>query len=287
MPYGELSRQRVQRFASVADLAAADCTVEEREEYEPHVAAGNIVFAGVDYAAILAAAEREADAILWDGGNNDFPFLRPGLHIVIADALRPDQVATHHPGEAVLRMADVIVAAKVDSAAAPDVERLVANLRAVNPKAPIVRASSPVRLDDVDAVRGRRVIVVEDGPSLTHGGLATGAGYRAARDAGAEPIDPRRWAVGEIAQVYARYPHIGRVLPAVGYGAEQLAALSETIERAAADAVIAATPVDLARLVRTAKPVIRARYDYADAGEPSLARFVGDFLDRVAAARSC
>jgi predicted GTPase len=285
MPYGDLARQRAQRFASRADLDAAQCTIEEREEYEPHIAAGNVVFAGVDYAAILARAEPEADIVLWDGGNNDFPFLAPDFHIVMADALRPGQATTHHPGEAVLRMADAIVVNKVDAAAAPDVERVVAEVRAVNPHAPVVRAASPVRLDDAPSLRGKRVVVVEDGPTVTHGGMATGAGHVAALAAGAIPVDPRPFAAPLIGAVYARYPHIGAVLPAVGYGAAQIAALTQTLEAAPADAVIAATPVDLAALVRTSKPIVRARYEYQDAGEPNLAALVDRFLARGEAAR--
>jgi predicted GTPase len=278
MPYGDLARQRVQRFATLADLAAADCTVEEREEYEPHIAAHNVVFAGVDYAAIVAAAEREADAIVWDGGNNDFPFLKPDLHIVVADALRPDQCATHHPGEAVLRMADVIVANKVDAAPADAAARLIAACRAINPTAEIVRAASPVRLDGAADLRGRRVVVVEDGPTITHGGMADGAGWRAALAAGAVPVDPRDAATPEIAAVYRAYPHIGHVLPALGYGAGQLSTLRATIEACHADAVVAATPIDLGRLIHTSKPIHRARYEYADAGSPTLAARIGRFL---------
>src|ERR1019366_7523052 len=215
MPYGDLARQRVQIFASLRDLDAADCTVEEREEYEPHIALGNVVFAGVDYAAILAAAETAADIIVWDGGNNDFPFLSPDLHIVVADALRPRHIATHHPGEAVARMADVLVVNKVDAASSHDIETAIEGLRAVNPTAPIVRAASPVLLDDPDAVRGRRVLVIEDGPTITHGGMAFGAGHVAAIAAGAaDMIDPRLSATPEIQAVFRAYPHIGMVLPA-------------------------------------------------------------------------
>jgi predicted GTPase len=278
MPYGDLARQRVQRFATMADLAAAECTVEEREEYEPHIAAGNIVYAGVDYAEITKAAERESDVIVWDGGNNDFPFLRPDLHVVLADALRPDQLTTHHPGEAVLRMADIIVANKIDAATAGATERLIEQCRAINPSAEIVRAASPIRLDDSASLRGRRVVVVEDGPTITHGGMSDGAGYRAALAAGAIPVDPRDGASPEIAAVYRQYPHIGRVLPAVGYGAAQLAALQATIEDCRADAVVAATPIDLARVIRSTKPVHRARYEYADAGSPTLAQYLDRFL---------
>lgn len=281
MPYGDLEKQRVQRFASLADLDAAQCTIEEREEYEPHIALGNVVFAGVDYAAILRAAETEADIVVWDGGNNDLPFVRPDLHITVADALRPDQVATHHPGEACARMADVLVANKVDAAHAEDVDALVGRLRAVNARAQIVRGASPVRLEDAAAVRGRRVLVVEDGPTITHGGMAYGAGHVAAVAAGAsEIVDPRAAAVGEIAAVFERYPHIANVLPAIGYGAVQLRALEQTIDRTDADLVVSATPVDLARLIRIAKPVARARYEFSEVGEPKLSAIVDGFIDR-------
>ena len=283
MPYGALERQAVQRFATPADLEAADCTVEEREEYEPHIAAGSAVYAGVDYRAILDAAEFEADIVLWDGGNNDYPFLRPDLHVVLVDALRPGHVTTHHPGEAVLRMADVVVVNKVDVAAPGDADKAEAAARAVNPDATIVRAASPVVLDDPEAVRDRRVLVVEDGPTITHGGMAFGAGYVAARAAGAaEIVDPRAFAAPEIAPIYDRFPHIGAVLPAMGYGADQLSALAATVARADADIVVAGTPVDLAALIGGDKPVVRARYGYAETGEPLLSRIVEDFVDRLA-----
>jgi len=281
MPYGDLVAERVQRFASLADLDRAQCTVEEREEYEPHIAMGNLVFAGVDYAAILAAAEGESDVIVWDGGNNDFPFIRPDLHIAVADALRPAQVATHHPGEAVARMADLLIVNKVDAAASADVDALIARCRAINPQATILRGASPVRLDDPPAVRGRRVLVVEDGPTITHGGMAYGAGFVAARAAGAtEIVDPRTSAPPEIAAVFAAYPHIGPVLPAVGYSPAQLQAIAATIERAAADVVVAATPIDLARLISTQKPIVRARYGFTDGGEPGLATVIDGFIAR-------
>jgi predicted GTPase len=272
MPYGDLERQRLQRFASRADLDAAGCTVEEREEYEPHLAVGNVVYAGVDTRAIAAQAGAEADVLVWDGGNNDFPFLRPDLHLVLVDALRPGQAAAYHPGEAVLRMADVVVITKVDAASPTAVQRAVDEARAVNPAAPIVRTASPVRLDDPDAVRGRRALVVEDGPTLTHGGMAWGAGYVAATAAGAaEIVDPRPAAAAALREVFARHPHIGRVLPAVGYGAAQVAALRETICAAACDVVVAATPIDLAALLALDRPpVVRARYELGDAGEPTL-----------------
>ena len=279
MPYGDLARQAVQRFATRADLDAADCTIEEREEYEPHIAAGAVVFAGVDYAAILAAAEAEADLLLWDGGNNDFPFLRPDLHIVLADALRPDQIATHHPGEAVLRMADIAVIAKAGGVDEKVLAGLERDIRARAPEATILRAESPVRLDDPAAVAGRRVLVVEDGPTITHGGMATGAGFAAARACpGTTIVDPRPFAVGALADAFARYPHIGPVLPAIGYGAAQRDALAATIAASDADIVVAATPADLATLLDLAKPVVRARYDYADLGTPRLTDLVAAFL---------
>lgn len=281
MPYGDLARQAVQRFATLADIAAADCTIEEREEYEPHLAAGNVVYAGVDYARVLALAQMDVDVILWDGGNNDFPFIKPDLHIVLADALRPGHEDTYHPGEAVLRMADVIVVAKSDVAAAADVRRVFRNARRINARATIVRAGSPVRLDDEAAVKGRRVLVIEDGPTTTHGGMAYGAGHVAAtRAQAAEIIDPRPYAALEIAAVYAAYPHLGAVLPAMGYTAEQLAGLAQTINATPADVVVSATPIDLAALISVNKPVVRVRYDFADVEDPGLAGIVDDYLQR-------
>jgi predicted GTPase len=280
MPYGDLARQAVQRFASRADLAAANCTIEEREEYEPHIEAGGIVFAGVDYRAIAAAAEREADIVLWDGGNNDFPFLQPDLHIVVADALRPDQLTTHHPGEAALRMADIVVINKTDAAPQADVERMVGNIRGLV-RATIVRAASPAVLEDDEKVRNKRVIVVEDGPTITHGGMAHGAGIAALKSVpGVTLVDPRESAPEALRKVYDAYPHIGRVLPATGYSPEQREALRETIDASAAEVVIAATPIDLAALIAPHRPVVRVRYDYADAGEPRLADLVDAHLAR-------
>jgi predicted GTPase len=287
MPYADLERQRSQRFATPADLDAAGCTIEEREEYEPHLAAGNIVFAGVDYGEITARAAAEADLIVWDGGNNDFPFLRPDLHLVVADALRPEDARGYHPGEAVLRTADVVVVNKVDVATPEQVARALAVVREVNAGAPIVRGASPVRLDDPEAVRGRRVLVIEDGPTLTHGSMPHGAGFVAARAVGAIVVDPRSAATPPIQEVFARYPHIGPVLPAVGYSAAQLDALRATIDAVDADAVVAATPVDLARLIAVGKPIIRARYDFAEAAEPGLGALVDAWLasPRAPAAR--
>lgn len=283
MPYGNLSRQRVQEFHALADLDAAQCTVEEREEYEPHLEAGQAVFAGVDYAAVLAAAESQCDVVVWDGGNNDFPFFRPTVHVVLCDALRPDQLTTHHPGEAVLRMADVVVVNKVDAAAPADVARLETAIATIVPGAPIVRAASPVRIDDAAGLHGARVLVVEDGPTITHGGMPSGAGLHALR---AFPdvaiVDPRASAAPAIERVYRQYPHIGPVLPAMGYSAEQLDALRATVNASAADVVLSATPIDLARLGGFERPIVRARYTYADAGTPTLGDIVMQRLEAEA-----
>jgi predicted GTPase len=281
MPYGELVRETVQRFAGRADLDAADCTIEEREEYEPHLAAGNVVFAGVDYARILALAEQEADVILWDGGNNDFPFIRPDLHIVLVDPLRPGHETRFHPGETVLRMADIVVVGKTDVASPEEVAHTEANVRRANPSAPVVHAASPVTLDDPAAVAGKRVLVVEDGPSTTHGGMPYGAGYVAAKHAGASIIDPRPYAVGEIAAAFAHYPHLGPVLPALGYSHAQLEALQASINNAEVDLVVSATPIDLAALLDLDKPVVRARYEFAETGTSGLAGLVEQFLARL------
>jgi len=281
MPYGDLARQAVQRFASRADLDAAGCTIEEREEYEPHIAAGGVVHAGVDYAAILAQAEAESDVLLWDGGNNDFPFLRPDLLITLVDPLRPGHEAAYHPGEAVLRMADIVLVAKANAAPEADVARLAAAARRLNPAARVLRGHSRVTLDDPAAVRGRRVLVVEDGPTLTHGGMATGAGFAAAMAAGAAVIvDPRLSARPAMAAVFAAHPHLGPVLPAMGYGAEQRAALTETIRRAEADTVVWGTPADVAALPDLGKRVVRARYAYEEAETPGLGDAVDGFLAR-------
>jgi len=279
MPYGDLAAQSVQRFAARADLDAADCTIEEREEYEPYIEAGLSVYAGVDYAAILAAAEAEADLVLWDGGNNDFPFVRPDLHIVLVDALRPGHETSYWPGEVNLRMADIVVLAKADAAEAAAVTALASTVSRINPRAAIVRAGSPVALDAPEKVHGKRVLVVDDGPTLTHGGMALGAGFAAAEAAGAgEIIDPRTCAVPELAALYERYPHLGAVLPAMGYSAEQRRALAATINASGADVVVAGTPIDLARDIPLEIPIVRARYRYADLGTPTLWQLVERFL---------
>lgn len=261
MPYGDLERQRVQRFASYADLQAADCTLEEREEYENHLADGSLVFAGVDYAAVLAQAESEADCVVWDGGNNDFGFIEPTVSIAVLDALRGDQADRYHPGEAVLRMADIVVVSKASSASPEQLSRSLRSAHELNPGAAIFTGDLSVGLDDTAAVTGKRVLVVEDGPSLTHGGMPHGAGFIAA--VSAEPkaiIDPHTIDEPQLRSVFAAYPHIGPVLPALGYNAEQLGQLGRWIEATAPDAVVAGTPVDLGPLLRVAAPVVRARY---------------------------
>lgn len=279
MPYGDLERQTAQRFAEIGDLDAADCTIEEREEYEPHLAVGNVVFAGVDYREILTQAENEADVILWDGGNNDFPFFVPDLHIALVDPMRPGQEATHHPGETVLRMADVALVAKSQSVPDDTVKQSINRIRRINQDAAIIRGASPVTLDDPGLVRNRRALVVDDGPTITHGGMPYGAGYVAATEANAaEIIDPREAAVGEIAEVYRNYPHIGTVLPAVGYGASEVEALRKTIEAAAPDVVVSGTPCDLAALINLSVPIVRARYSFAEVDSPGLEGRTVEFL---------
>ncbi len=281
MPYGDLENQAVQRFSSKAALDAARCTIEEREEYEPHLLLGNIVYAGVDYAEIVSLAGQEADVILWDGGNNDFPFIRPDVHIVLVDPLRPGNETTHHPGEAVLRMADIVVVAKINSASDVNIQRVTENARRINPAAAIVRGASQVTLGHPERVRGKRVLVVEDGPTITHGGMPYGAGYVAATQAQAkEIVDPRHHAVGEIAEVYRQYPHIESVLPAVGYHASQLQALRTVMNSTPADLVVAATPCDLTALLEIDKPVERVRYEFSEAGKPKLGHLINTFLQQ-------
>lgn len=280
MPYGALTQQAVQRFATRRDLDAAGCTVEEREEYEPHLAIGNLVYAGADYSRILEAAEREADLILWDGGNNDYPFFAPDLNIVLVDPLRPGDETAYYPGEAVLRMADVVVVAKSNSATEENITRVTEAARSAAVGAEVLPGMSRISLDDPEAVCGKRVLVIEDGPTLTHGGMRYGAGYLAARDAGAaEIVDPRTAAVGSIAEAFRQYPHVDQVLPALGYSPGQLADLEATINGADAEIVVSGTPSDLAHLIRIEKPVVRARYEFAEDGEPRLANLVASFLD--------
>ncbi|HZD38421.1 MAG TPA: GTP-binding protein [Actinomycetes bacterium] len=279
MPYGDLAAQAVQRFASAADLEAAHCTIEEREEYEPHLASGTVVYAGVDYQAILERAEREADVLLWDGGNNDLPFVRPDLHLVVADPLRAGDESAYHPGEANARAADVLVVNKVDEASAEQVAALEEGLKRLNPRATVVHAASPVLVEDPELVRGRRVLVVEDGPTLTHGGMAYGAGVVAARRLGAaEIVDPRPYLVGSLAEVYERYPHIGALVPAMGYSEEQIRELETVINRAPVDAVVIGTPIDLRQLAAIAHPATRVRYDLVEQGQPDLATILAPIV---------
>jgi predicted GTPase len=279
MPYGDLEAMRVQRFASLDDIDAADPTIEEREEYELPVSMGVVTYAGVDYAAILAAAEQEADVIIWDGGNNDYPFYRPDLFVTVVDALRPGHELRYHPGEVNLRMADVVVVNKVDAAEPGAVTEVLATIGQVNPRATVIQAASPVTLDAGPDISGKKVLVVEDGPTITHGGMAFGAGTVAARQAGAVPVDPRPYAVGSIADTYERYPNIGAVLPAMGYSGAQLDELARTIAAAACDAVIAGTPIDLGRLVHTRHPIRRARYELQEIGTPALSDVLAPLLD--------
>ena len=280
MPYGELERQAVQRFASRDDLERHDCTNEEREEYEPYIDAGGVVYAGVDYSRILDRARGEADILIWDGGNNDFSFLRPDLNITVLDALRPGQATCYHPGETVLRMAQVAIVNKVDAASEEDVRRVLEEVADVNPAATVLRGASPVTVDEPERVKGRRVLVVEDGPTITHGGMSHGAGYVAAQANGAsEIIDPRVSASPEIRAIYDQYPHIGRVLPAVGYYGAQLEDLRQTIENSAAETIVIATPFDLGKRLRLSRPCVRVRYAYADTDEPGLGAVIDDFLE--------
>ena len=275
MPYGDLEKQACQRFAEYADLDRHDCTIEEREEYEPHLDSGAVVYAGVDYAQILAAAEQEADVILWDGGNNDLPFYRPDLHIVIADPLRPGDEQGYHPGETNVRMADVVLVGKCDSARPEDIEAVEATVARLNPGAAVIRADSPVVLDSPEALRGRDVVVVEDGPTLTHGSMSWGAGVVGARAGGAASIvDPSPYAVGSLAATYRQYPNARGVLPAMGYGAEQVADLAATIEATPCDVVVSATPIDLSRVLTVSKPVVRARYSLREQQPGQLATAV-------------
>ena len=261
MPYGNLEAQRVQRFATLEDLDRYDTTIEEREEYEPHITSGTIIYAGVDYGDILERAQAECDVLLWDGGNNDLPFYAPDVHVVVADPLRAGHETSYHPGEANLRMADVIVINKMDSAAIEQVNQLMDTIRELNPTATVVRANSRVTVDDPEAIRGKRALVVEDGPTLTHGEMKFGAGVVAARTHGAaEIVDPRPWAVGSIAETFRKYD-VGPVLPAMGYSDGQLAEMAQIIDSAEVDVVVIGTPIDLRRVIEISKPAVRVRYD--------------------------
>ena len=270
MPYGDLVKQTVQRYGSHEDLELHKTTIEEREEYEPLIDKGIVVYAGVDYEKILRQAENEADVVVWDGGNNDFPFYRSDLHIVIADPHRPGHELLYHPGETNVRMADVIIISKVQTADRANIETVKANVKALNPSALVIEANSPIILAEPERLAGKKVLVVEDGPTVTHGGMAYGAGMIAAENAGATIIDPRPYAVGSIAETFKKYPHLTKVLPAMGYSDEQIASLQETIERSDCDIVVTGTPIDIKRLVKVSKPIIRAGYEMEEIGNPSL-----------------
>jgi predicted GTPase len=264
MPYGDLLSQRVQRFQTYEDLESHNVTIEEREEYEPHIRRGTIVYAGVDYQAILRQAEEDGDVVLWDGGNNDLPFYRPDLHVVIADPHRPGHELTYHPGEANLRMADVVIINKAGSARAEDVETVRRNTESTNPRARVLIGRSPLTVDKPDLLEGKKVLAVEDGPSLTHGELRLGAASLAAQEHGAsELVDPRPFAVGSIIKTFEKYSATGPVLPAMGYGDEQIAELQETIQKSNAEVVVVGTPIDLVRLIEIDKPVVKVSYDLA------------------------
>jgi predicted GTPase len=278
MPYGNLAAQAVQRFATYDDLARHNCTIEEREEYESHLDIGNLVFAGVDYAGILAAAEAEADVVLWDGGNNDMPFFRPDLMIVLVDPLRAGHELAYYPSEINLRMADVVVINKVDRASFEQIQTVRANVRKVNPQAIMVEAASPVFVEDPGAIRGKRVLVIEDGPTLTHGGMTYGAGVVAADKLGAaELVDPRPYAVGTIADTFAKYPDTGILLPAMGYSDQQIADLERTINDTPCDLVLIATPFDLRKVVNITHPTDRVSYELQVIGVPGLAEILATF----------
>jgi len=270
MPYGDLRKQVCQRFASIEDLDRYECTIEEREDYEPHIANGFVVYAGVDYERILREAEKEAGIIVWDGGNNDLPFYASDLHIVVADPHRPGHELTYHPGETNLRMANVVVINKVDTADPYNIEIVRKNIKMVNPDATIVEAASPITVDNPELIRGKKVLVVEDGPTLTHGNMAYGAGTIIAKKLGASVIDPRPYAVGSIRDTFKKYPHIGALLPALGYGKEQIKELEETINATPCDAVAIGTPIDLRQALRVNKPAVRVRYELQEVGKPSL-----------------
>ena len=284
MPYGDLVAQRVQRFANLADLERHECTIEEIEEYEPHIVNGSIVYAGVDYAAILARAEAEADVVLWDGGNNDLPFYRPDLHIVVADPLRVGNELAYYPGEANLRMADVVIINKVDSADIGAIEVLRGHIRAASPDATVIEAASPVAGDHPELIMGKRVLVIEDGPTVTHGEMRFGAGTVLARKCGArEIIDPRPYVVGSLTATFQMYPNVGALLPAMGYGATQVGDLEATIARVPCDVVIVGTPIDLSRLITIAQPTVRVRYDLQEIGKPDLGDVMGRFVANMTA----
>ncbi|HHE47213.1 MAG TPA: GTPase, partial [Bacteroidetes bacterium] len=279
MPYGNLVEQKVQRFAELDDLRRYNCTIEEMEEYEPHIVRGNVVYAGVDYEAILREAEQEADMILWDGGNNDLSFYKPDYQVTVVDPLRVGHELSYYPGEINLRMADAIVLNKIDSADPEDIDELRENIRMVNPSALVLDAASPVTVDKPELIRDARVLVVEDGPTLTHGGMTYGAGVIAAQKFGArELVDPRPFTVGLISETFAIYPDIGQILPAMGYGEEQMTDLARTIDNSDAEVVIIGTPIDLRRIIEIRKETVRVTYDLQVIGKPDLTDALTSYL---------
>jgi predicted GTPase len=281
MPYGDLRKQIWQRFASYEDLNKHECTIEEREEYEPHIDNGIIVYAGVDYEKILKEAEKEADVIVWDGGNNDLPFYESDLHIVVADPHRAGNELTYYPGETNLRMANVVIINKVDTANPKNVEKVKENIKKVNPKAKVLEAASPVTVDKPELIKGNRVLVIEDGPTLTHGNMPYGAGAVIAKKLGArEMVDPRPYAVGSIKEIYEKYTHLGAILPAIGYGEKQIAELKATIDRTPCDAVVIGTPIDLRRVMTIDRPTVRAKYELKVLGPVTLEDILEEFLQR-------
>jgi predicted GTPase len=281
MPYGDLVAQKVQRFATVEDLKKHNCTIEEMEEYEPHVVRGNVIYAGVDYEAILREAEKEADVILWDGGNNDFSFYKPDLMITVVDPHRPGHELNYYPGEVTLRQADVVVINKIDSSSPENIQIVRENIEKVNPGAIVVDAASPLTVQHPELIRGKRVLVVEDGPTLTHGHMKIGAGTVAARKYGAsELVDPRPFVVGRLQETFNIYPNIGTLLPAMGYGQQQINDLEETINRTDCDSVVIATPIDLNRIIKIEKPTTKVDYDLQEIGKPSLTEILDEFVNR-------
>ncbi len=284
MPYGDLVAQKVQRFATVEDLQKHKCTIEEMEEYEPHVVRGNVIYAGVDYEAILRAAENDpsgCDVILWDGGNNDFPFYKPDLMVGVADPHRPGHEVSYYPGEVVARMSDVIVINKIDTASNENITTVRNNLAKINPQAIIVDGASPLTVENPGLIRGKRALVIEDGPTLTHGEMKIGAGTVAATKFGAgELVDPRPYAVGKLAETFRIYPNIGTLLPAMGYGDQQVKDLEATIENTPCDVVVIATPIDLNRIVKINKPTVKVGYDLQEIGRPSFDDILCDFIDK-------
>jgi predicted GTPase len=278
MPYGNLIKQKVQRFASYGDMIKQECTIEEMEEYEPHISNGILVYAGVDYGAILEEAEKEADIILWDGGNNDTSFYKADLEIVVADPHRPGHELAYYPGETNFRRADVLIINKMDTADEENVNKVMDNIRIFNPRATVIQAKSPISVPEGELIKGKTVLVVEDGPTLTHGGMSFGAGVVAAEKYGASSIvDPRPYAVGSIRETFAKYTHLDRVLPAMGYGKEQIAELSKTIDQVECDLVIGATPIDLGRLIQSNKKILRVTYNLEEMGKPDLKEILKDY----------